>query len=69
MKYAIVTKGKVENVIEYDGKSRLDVKGELVKADDVFVNVGFTYKDGKFTDPDAPKKDPEVEKAKKSKSK
>lgn len=52
MKYAIVSKkGIVENVIEYDGKSKLSVKGELVKVADQPIDIGWLHKDGKFTAP------------------
>jgi len=56
MKYAIVIDGKVDNIVEWDGKTDYKPEGELVKLkDDQVVSIGWAYKDKKFVDP-APKK-------------
>lgn len=52
MRYAIVVKGKVTNVVEYDGKSRYKPdEGKLVKVDTLPVGIDWTYEGGKFVEP------------------
>jgi len=52
MRYAVVKKGKVINVIVYDGKSKYRPDGDLIELpEDSTVATGYTYKDGEFTPP------------------
>lgn len=63
MRYAIVIDGKVDNIIEWDGKSEYKPDtGELFKLNDVPasegqeekispVGIGWTLQDGKFIAP------------------
>lgn len=55
MRYAIVIDGKVDNVVEWDGITQYEPEpGELVKLhDQARVAAGWTYADGKFTEPES----------------
>ena len=57
MKYAIVKNGVVVNTIEYDSQPTTPPPGfedgyEAIQKD--FVNIGWHYTNGQFTDPNPP---------------
>ena len=53
-RYAIVSDGKVSNVVMWDGESELQLStGETAVASDV-ADIGWEYRDGEFITPAPP---------------
>lgn len=60
MRYAVISNGTVENVIEWDGETDYTTSGNLIQIDDEqTVSPGDTYDGATFTRVETP--EPEVE--------